>query len=46
MPATPGDALLHRVMAEAERAFNALDPASRADIFARFVQPYSGWALR
>jgi hypothetical protein len=46
MPATPSDAMLHRVMAEAQRALNALDPASRADIIARFVQPYGGWALR
>ena len=46
MPATPSDAMLHRVMAETQRALNTLDPAGRADIIARFVQPYSGWALR
>ncbi len=46
MLATPSDAMLDRVMAEAQRALDALDPASRADIIARFVQPYSGWALR
>jgi len=46
MPTTPSDAMLQRVMIETQRALNALDPASRADIIAQFVQPYSGWALR
>lgn len=46
MPATPSDAMLHRLIAEAQRALNALDPGSRADIIAQFVQPYGGWALR
>ena len=46
MPTTPSDAMLQRVMTETQRALNALDPASRADIIAQFVQPYSGWALR
>jgi hypothetical protein len=46
MPASPSDAMLQRVMAEAQQALNDLDPASRARIIAQFVQPYSGWALR
>jgi hypothetical protein len=46
VPDTPSDAMLHRLMAEAQRALNALDPASRARIIAQFIQPYSGWALR
>lgn len=46
MPTSPSDAMLQRVMAEAQQALNDLDPASRARIIAQFVQPYSGWALR
>ena len=46
MSASPSDAMLQRVIAEAQQALNDLDPASRARIIARFVQPYSGWALR
>jgi hypothetical protein len=46
MQAEPKDAILTRLLAETQRALDALDAASRADIIARYVQPYSGWALR
>lgn len=45
MPSAQSDAMLRRLINEAQRALNA-DPASRANIIAQFVQPYSGWALR
>jgi hypothetical protein len=38
--------MLKRVLAEAQRALDAGDPANRADIIAKLVQPYAGWALR
>jgi hypothetical protein len=46
VPDEPSNAMLNRLVAEAQRALDALDPAIRADIIAQYVQPYAGWALR
>jgi hypothetical protein len=46
VPDEPSDAMLNRLVADAQRALDALDPATRVDIIARYVQPYAGWALR
>jgi hypothetical protein len=40
------DAMLRRLIDEAQRALRTQDPAGRADIISSSIQPYAGWALR
>jgi hypothetical protein len=38
--------MLNRLVAQAQQALDAVDPATRASIIAQYVQPYARWALR
>lgn len=44
--ADEADLMLVRLKEEVQRALDTRDPATRANIFARSVQPLAGWGLR